>query len=125
MALERTQSVKVYVTDVESAISFYTESLGMEKRADHPFGEKDRWVTVAPPGDSLSLSLRPADDEHRAGVDTGIQFGSTDVRATAEELIARGVHFTEFPAEQSWGSWMGEFADQDGNTYVLYDRLTD
>jgi catechol 2,3-dioxygenase-like lactoylglutathione lyase family enzyme len=40
----------VPVKDQDQAIAFYTEKLGMELRADIPFGGSERWVEVAPAG---------------------------------------------------------------------------
>ncbi|GAC1617604.1 MAG: hypothetical protein NVS4B7_09910 [Ktedonobacteraceae bacterium] len=41
--------ISILVTDQDEALSFYTEKLGLEKRADITFGPDLRWLTVAPP----------------------------------------------------------------------------
>jgi predicted enzyme related to lactoylglutathione lyase len=42
-----------------------------------------------------------------------------DIVATFEELKANGVTIIDAPAQQPWG-WWGVFADQDGNSYGVY-----
>ena len=50
-------TVMVPVSDQDQAIAFYTEKLGLELRADTPFGNGDRWVEVAPAGAATTLAL--------------------------------------------------------------------
>ena len=40
--------VTIYVRDEDEALRFYTEKLGLEKRADVTAGPGMRWLTVAP-----------------------------------------------------------------------------
>jgi lactoylglutathione lyase len=121
MGLDSVAIVTVWVKDLDRALDFYTGALGLEKGMDDEFGDSDRFVTVAPPGDGTQVALRP-DQEGRAGQMTGIVFGSDDPRAAAEELKGRGVEFTQDPEEQEWGGVMGLFADPDGNQLVIHSR---
>ena len=51
-------TVIVPVSDQDSAISFYCDKLGLEKRSDVPFGNGDRWVEVTAVGtQTLRLSV--------------------------------------------------------------------
>jgi catechol 2,3-dioxygenase-like lactoylglutathione lyase family enzyme len=120
MALDRIQVVTVWVTDLDHSLHFYTHLLGLEKRADQSFGEADRWLTVAPRGESTEIVLRPAGEHGEAGRFTGIVFGAEDVEGTAERLRSNGVEFTREPERQSWGATMAEFRDPDGNGFVLH-----
>ena len=100
--------MSVLVDDQAKALRFYTEVLGFEKKAEIPLGEH-RWLTVVSPEDpdGPELSLEP--DEHpavrpfkQALVEDGIPFTSfavADVNAEYERLVARGVLFTQPPAE--------------------------
>jgi catechol 2,3-dioxygenase-like lactoylglutathione lyase family enzyme len=50
------------VADQDSAVAFYTDTLGWELRSDVSFGEGDqagRWVEVAPAGSDARLALNP------------------------------------------------------------------
>src|SRR5207248_9022462 len=42
--------ISILVEDQDEALGFYTEKLGLEKRADVTFGPGMRWLTVAPCG---------------------------------------------------------------------------
>ena len=98
----------VLVDDQAKALAFYTDVLGFVKKADVPLGEH-RWLTVVSPEqpDGPELVLEP--DEHPAArpfksalVGDGIPFTSfavPDVHAEFERLTARGVRFTQEPAE--------------------------
>lgn len=121
MPLKNIQFVTVRVRDIDAALRFYVECLGLEKRSDEAYGPGYRWTTVATPGDTVELTLEPlgAGDPERGP--TGIVFGADDVAATAAELEARGVEFTQRAAKQPWGGTMALFRDPDGNGFVLHD----
>jgi len=46
-----------------------------------------------------------------------------DLDATYRELSERGVRFTELPRRMPWGGYEAQFADPDGNTFELVQRL--
>jgi uncharacterized glyoxalase superfamily protein PhnB len=119
MSLSSVQIVTVWVRDRNEALGFYVDKLGLEIGMDETFGEGQRFLTVATPGGGTQIALSEGDDARVGGM-TGIVFGSTDPAATYEELSARGVEFTEPPAEQEWGALMGQFKDPDGNEFVLH-----
>jgi lactoylglutathione lyase len=56
--------------------------------------------------------------EDRIGTFAGVVFECDDIRATHEELRARGVEFSEEPSEQPWGMW-AQFKDVDDNEFGL------
>ena len=45
-AVSQVANVIVPVSDQDLQLRFYTETLGLEKRADIPFGNGDRWIEV-------------------------------------------------------------------------------
>lgn len=118
----------VVVPDQDAALAFYTGVLGLEKRADVPFGDM-RWLTVGSPeqpGIELVLvdaDVRPdiADDVRdlmaRGGMNGAI-LTTTDVRADYERLSAAGVEFTGEPEEHFYGTDVG-FRDPFGNMFRL------
>ena len=83
--------VLVPVSDQDTAIAFYTDTLGFSLVADVPFGEGDRWVEVAPPDGGTAIALVPPRGEYQPGRMTGIAFVSADPRSDHAELIAKGV----------------------------------
>jgi catechol 2,3-dioxygenase-like lactoylglutathione lyase family enzyme len=96
----------ILVDDQTKALAFYTEVLGLQKKADVPLGEH-RWLTVVSPAapDGVELVLEP--DAHPAAqqfkaalMEDGIPFTSfsvDDVHREHERLLARGVRFTQPP----------------------------
>jgi catechol 2,3-dioxygenase-like lactoylglutathione lyase family enzyme len=86
--------VMVPVNDQDAAIAFYTEKLGLELRADVPFGGSERWVEVAPAGGEARLALvSPRQDGSgtRPGEVQNVSIETKDVDATHAELKSRGV----------------------------------
>jgi uncharacterized glyoxalase superfamily protein PhnB len=128
-------NAQLWVHDQDEALAFYTEKLGMEVRADVTMAEMGnfRWLTVGPPGqDDISITLMaipgaPVMDEESAdqvralmakGFAGAIFLTTDDVRASYEELKARGVEFSETPEERPYGIDSG-FRDPSGNTFRL------
>ncbi len=115
--------VMIPVSDQDSALAFYVEKLGFEKRADTPFGRGDRWVEVAPPGAATTLALIPPRDGEPMGIQTRVAFASEDADADHAALLARGVDVDEAVMR------MGEpvppmffFRDQDANSFMIVER---
>lgn len=98
----------VFVDDQAKALKFYTETLGFIKKNDVPTGEYS-WLTVVSPElpDGVELLLEP--DVHPAAkafkkalVADGIpmtSFAVTDAQAEYDKLKAKGVVFTQAPAQ--------------------------
>jgi catechol 2,3-dioxygenase-like lactoylglutathione lyase family enzyme len=84
-------TVMVPVSDQDQAIAFYTEKLGLELRADVPFGNGDRWVEVAPAGAATTVALVQPREGETTGIETRVAFSTTDIDADHADLQARGV----------------------------------
>jgi uncharacterized glyoxalase superfamily protein PhnB len=125
----------LWVDDQDEALAFYTQKLGMEVRIDATMPEMGdfRWLTVGPVGQpdvAIVLMAIPGppvmDAETAEQVRTlmakgfaGTVFLTTeDCRADYEQLRARGVEFTETPAERPYGIDSG-FRDPSGNAIRL------
>ncbi len=87
----RVSTVIVPVSDQDAAIAFYTSKLGLELRADIPFGNGDRWVEVAPAGADTTIAIVKPRPGEPTGVETRIALSSSDIDADHAELKARGV----------------------------------
>jgi catechol 2,3-dioxygenase-like lactoylglutathione lyase family enzyme len=88
--------VVIPVSDQERAIAFYTETLGLEKRTDVPFGNGYRWVEVAPAGAETPIAIVPPPPGKPTGnVETGIGLLTDDIDALHAELKAAGVDVDE------------------------------
>jgi catechol 2,3-dioxygenase-like lactoylglutathione lyase family enzyme len=84
--------VCIPVSDQDRAIAFYTEKLGLEKRADVPFGNGYRWVEVAPAGAETTIAIVPPPPGNpTGGMQTGIGLHVDDIDAFHAELREAGV----------------------------------
>jgi catechol 2,3-dioxygenase-like lactoylglutathione lyase family enzyme len=105
----------IYVLDQDEALDFYVGKLGLEVHADADLGHM-RWLTVNAPGrPEIQLVLSTPEmghDEETAhqiralvakGGGSGVIFSVDDCRRTYEELVGRGVEFTQEPTEHFYG----------------------
>jgi catechol 2,3-dioxygenase-like lactoylglutathione lyase family enzyme len=89
-------TVVVPVDDVDRAIDFYVNKLGLEKRVDVPFGGGYRWVEVGPAGAETTIALAPPPEGKPAGNrETGISLYSDAIDTYHAELKADGVDVDE------------------------------
>lgn len=122
------QYCNITVNDVDEAIAFYRDALGLKVRSDVPSG-KFRWVTLgsdAQPGLEIVLSephagRSPADGDAlqellTKGVLPMLVFRSDDVDATFETVRASGAEVLQEPTDQPWGPRDCAFRDPSGNT---------
>jgi catechol 2,3-dioxygenase-like lactoylglutathione lyase family enzyme len=90
--LARIGTVCIPVSDQDRAISFYVDTLGLEKRVDVPFGEGYRWVEVAPEGAETTIAIAPPPPgQPSGGMQTGITLQTHDIDAVHADLKAKGV----------------------------------
>jgi catechol 2,3-dioxygenase-like lactoylglutathione lyase family enzyme len=110
------------VSDQDRALDFYTNVLGMEKRAENPTSDGPRFLTVGLKGDPFQLVLwpgTPGEAQPALGRPPALVTITTDdCRQAVEDLTARGVEFvgdiTEFQ-----GLLLAQFVDPDGNRLQL------
>lgn len=122
--------VTILVRDQDEALRFYTEVLGLEKRADVAFGPGMRWLTVAPRGQATPEIVlqqpnpamhgeQNAQQMHEMiGRGTTWVFETDDCPATYATLRERGVEFQSEPQEQPYGV-EAVFVDLYGNSFSL------
>jgi catechol 2,3-dioxygenase-like lactoylglutathione lyase family enzyme len=131
--INRLSVVTIWVTDLNEALSFYTEKLGFEIRTDITAGDY-RWLTVG-------LKGRPDLEFHLAALTPGggltqedvdqltklVEAGklgigpwkTDDCQKTYETLKARGVDFVQPPTDRPYGTIEAVFKDNSGNVMVL------
>jgi catechol 2,3-dioxygenase-like lactoylglutathione lyase family enzyme len=92
-ALTRLSAVIIPVADQDAALDFYTEKLGLEKRADVPMTpDGGRWIEVAPAGAETPIALCPPGPSMESGDrETGIGLYTEDVDAYHAQLKDAGV----------------------------------
>jgi catechol 2,3-dioxygenase-like lactoylglutathione lyase family enzyme len=90
--VNKINTVVIPVSDQDRAIEFYVEKLGLQKRADVPFGNGYRWVEVAPGDAQTTIALAPPPEGKPAGNrETGVGLQTDDIDAYHAELKADGV----------------------------------
>ncbi|PZG52246.1 lyase [Spongiactinospora gelatinilytica] len=117
----------ITVNDVDEALTFYRDALGLEVRNDIASGGH-RWVTLggpAQPGLEIVLS-DPHAGRSQADGDTlqelltkgvlpMIVFRTDDLDATFEKVRASGAEVLQEPIDQAWGPRDCAFRDPSGN----------
>ena len=131
MTIKQLTHVNVWVHDQDEALAWYTEKLGFEVREDVTLAELGgfRWLTVGPAGqDDVALALMTVpgppvfDEETAAALETlvakgaagGLFFTTDDIQGTYDELVKRGVEFSQPPEQRPYGVDAG-FRDPSGN----------
>ena len=104
----RIKHTSVVVDDQQTALHFYTETLGFRLKHNIPMGEY-AWITVVSEEDpeGTELVLEPAGHPavgpyRKALVEDGIPFTAftvDDVGAEHERLVAKGVRFVQPPTD--------------------------
>ena len=113
----------IHVSDQEKALRFYTDVLGLQKKADFSNGPF-RWLTVASPDEpdgtelQLALNNNPAAKAYQQAIfqqgQPAVMFFTDDVKGDYERINARGAEFT-MPPTAVTGSTIAQLADTCGN----------
>ena len=118
--------ITLVVRDYAEAISFYVDKLGFELTEDRALQNEKRWVVVAPPGGAgTGLLLAKAESDRQRGA-IGAQAGgrvsffltTLDFQRDHAAFVAKGVHFTEEPRKEPYGT-VAVFEDLYGNRWDL------
>ena len=110
-------SIAVFVTDIDRAVSFYADDLGLTLSKRGSFGAEFL-------EGGTRLGVHPAvhpDARALVGRHTGITFQVRNLLEFSERLHQRGVRFLNEPTQQSWGI-MAMIADPDGNVIALWEN---
>jgi catechol 2,3-dioxygenase-like lactoylglutathione lyase family enzyme len=114
--------VMIPVADQDRAIDFYVNKLGMEKIADTPFGDGNRWVEVRPAGSTTALALVAPRPDDPVGIQTNVALDSSDVEGDHAALKAAGVDVDDEVMRMGGPvPPMFFFRDADGNTLLLVE----
>lgn len=111
--------VRVFVTDWEKSVAFYSETLGMPVSFAGP---EMGWAELDTGAARLALERVDPKDPESAGLSgrfVAVSLQVEDVRATYDELSSRGVEFLGPPEKQPWGGVLAHFRDPDGNVLTL------
>jgi catechol 2,3-dioxygenase-like lactoylglutathione lyase family enzyme len=125
--------VLVPVSDVDRAKAFYTEQAGFVLDVDHEPNDDFRIVQLTPPGSACSMTIGKGITTAEPGSYRGTHLVVSDIVAAREELVSRGVEVGDIrhmgatgwapgpdPEHRDYASF-ADFADPDGNTWVLQE----
>ena len=117
--------VTVPSADQDRSLTFYTETLGFEKRVDETFaGGQMRWIEVAPAGGTTAIALTPPMGEFQPGRQTGIIVSTDDIEAAHAALKDAGADIDQ--EVQRMGAPvppMFAVRDPDGNELAIVEPL--
>jgi len=115
----RLYAVRIFVSDWNRALDFYTKTLEMPIAfADEAMG----WAELGIDGSHLALERAAPGDAESAeyvGRFVGVSLQVPSVAECYAELSARGVEFLAPPERQPWGGVLAHFRDPDGNVLTL------
>ena len=118
--ISKIANVIIPVADQDGALQFYTEMLGLDTRADVPFGDGNRWIEVAPTSADTPIALcPPGPNVTPGGKDTGISLQTDDIDAYHAQLKARGVDVDAQVSRFGEAPPLFWLRDPEGNTLMV------
>ena len=105
--------VNVMVSQMDAAVAYYTESLGLE--LVNRYG--DHYAEIRAPG--LMIGLHPSSEKVITGNNLSIGFGVVDFDTTVKNLEAKGIAFN---IEQDGWIRLAHFSDPDDNPLFLAEH---
>lgn len=121
------------VSDPDRSKAFYTEKLGFNLDVDHAVSDEFRVIQITPPGSACSFSFGIGIHGGTPGSVKGTHLVVTDIEAARALLVERGVEVSDIrhmtpggwqpgadPEHRKFNSF-ADFADPDGNTWVLQE----
>lgn len=95
-----------FVADMDRAVKFYRDVIGLEVRFESPGWSE--FVTG-----ETTLALHPSSDKNPAGK-FELGFTVADVEAFYRDISEKGVLFTMPPMKQDFGGVLAQFVDSEG-----------
>jgi catechol 2,3-dioxygenase-like lactoylglutathione lyase family enzyme len=127
------------VSDVERALRFYVDQVGFTLDVDYRPNDAFRVVQLTPSGSSCSIQIGNGLTDAPVDSVRNVYLVVTDIKASRNLLIERGVNVGEIRHKTPIGAWNGsfehgldpargdyasfaDFSDPDGNRWVLQER---
>jgi len=119
----RLHHVPIFVRDQDRSLRFYLDQLGFRLIVDYNYGERGRFILVAPPNGATLLALiapKPDSAEHQfIGRSGQAVFVTEDVATKFRIWRKGGVRFRHPPQAGTRGGVFTTFEDLDGNSFIL------
>jgi catechol 2,3-dioxygenase-like lactoylglutathione lyase family enzyme len=127
------------VSNIERGVRFYVDQVGFRLDVDYSPNDAFRVVQLTPPGSNCSIQIGKGLTDAPVGSLRNIYLVVTDLAAARSRLLERGVDVSEIRHKTPVGAWDGgfapgldaargdyasfaNFADPDGNSWVLQER---
>ena len=134
----RIEVLTLSVSDVDRATAFYTQQAGFTLDVDYHPTSAFRVVQLTPPGSACSVQIGVGLTDAAPGSTRTTYLVVADIEAARRELAERGVQVSDIRHKSPIDDWKGdlqpgidprrrdyaslaEFADPDGNTWVLQE----
>ena len=124
LAIRRVGRIVLPVRDQDAAIAFYVGTLGLELRADVPYGPDGafRWVEVGPAGGDATIALAPPQSPEFQPMTGGcVCLDSADLASDHAALAAAGVDLDPIMDAALGAPAMAFLRDPDGNALLLVE----
>ena len=132
------QVITVPVSDVDEALAFYTRQAGFTLDVDYHPAPGFRVVQLTPLGSACSVQIGVGLTDVAPGSARAAYLAVTDIEAARQQLTGRGVKVSDIRHKSPIDGWTGgwqpgtdperrdyasfaDFADPDGNTWVLQE----
>jgi predicted enzyme related to lactoylglutathione lyase len=111
--LLRIWDITFTVANLERAVSFYENILGLSKK--YYFPEDYAGFDCG----GIEIGLTPGIPEQSKGAAPCVNFLVKDIDDSYRILHERGVHFVKEPHDTAWGGRIALFVDSDGNVLQI------
>jgi predicted enzyme related to lactoylglutathione lyase len=108
----------IMVADMDRAVSFYTDALGLSLR----FRAGNDWAEVNSPGVRLGLHPARSGSPPAANPSVSLGFEVTDIDAAMADLKSRNVAFAG-PIIDGGQERIAHFSDPDGTALYLFQQV--
>ena len=132
------QVITVPVSDVDEALAFYTRQAGFTLDVDYHPAPGFRVVQLTPLGSACSVQIGVGLTDVAPGSARAAYLAVTDIEAARQQLTGRGVKVSDIRHKSPIDGWTGgwqpgtdperrdyasfaDFADPDGNTWVIQE----
>lgn len=102
----------IKVSDLERALAFYHEVLGLPIALD---GRTFNHIELGPHEPLAKIGIESTGKQSKRKKRTGIVFDTDDIYSLYERLKKEGVIFTLKPTKMPWGGIIANFLDPDKN----------
>lgn len=112
--------VSIPVSDLDEAVYFYNEVLGLSIALDE---RKNNWVEMGDveEGGLIALHVPSAHDSKGPGGPSGVVLRSRGIFDVHQRLVDHGVEFVMKPERQAWGGLLAMILDPDGNEILIME----